>query len=115
PGSDGQKTVTYRIHYQDGKEIGREVVQIVSQTDPVAQMVSVGTKVMFAGNVEYWRPQVVAAAAANGLDPNMMLRIMNCETHGNASDISVFVINGQHPTGLFQFLPSTWATATQKY
>ena len=115
PGSDGQKTVTYRIHYTNGVETSREVVQVVSETDPQPQIVSVGTKVVFAGSVEYWRPLVEAAAAANGLDPNMMLRIMNCETHGNASDVSSFVINGQHPTGLFQFLPSTWATATAKY
>jgi len=111
PGADGQKTVTYRIHYTNGVETSREVVQVVSETDPKPQIVSVGTKVIFAGSVEYWRPQVVAAATANGLDPN----IMNCETHGNASDVSSFVINGQHPTGLFQFLPSTWATATAKY
>jgi uncharacterized protein YabE (DUF348 family) len=115
PGSDGQKTITYRIHYTNGIETSREVVQVVSETAPQPQVVSVGTKVLFAGTVEYWRPQVVAAATANGLDPNMMLRIMNCETHGNASDVSGFVINGQHPTGLFQFLPSTWATATQKF
>jgi hypothetical protein len=111
PGADGQKTVTWRIHYQDGHEIGREAVQLVSQTNPVAQVVTVGTKVMFAGSVEYWRPLVEAAAAQYGLDPNMMLRIMNCESHGNATDVSSFVINGQHPTGLFQFLPSTWISA----
>ncbi len=38
----------------------------------------------------------------------MMLRIMTCESHGNASVVSNFVINGEHPTGLFQFLPATW-------
>jgi uncharacterized protein YabE (DUF348 family) len=110
-GSDGQKTVTYRIHYNDGVETAREVVQVVSEKDPVAKVVVVGTKVIFAGSVEYWRPMVEAAAAANGLDPNMMLRIMNCESHGNASSVSGFVINGEHPTGLFQFLPSTWRSS----
>jgi len=66
---------------------------------------------MFAGNVEYWRPQVEAAAAAWNLDPNMMLRIMQCESNGNATDVSTFIVNGQHPTGLFQYLPSTWRAA----
>jgi uncharacterized protein YabE (DUF348 family) len=110
-GADGQKTITYHIHYKDGVETAREAIQTVSQTAPVTEVVVEGTKVIFAGSVEYWRPQVEAAAAAYGLDPNMMLRIMTCESHGNASDISTFVVNGQHPTGLFQFLPSTWISA----
>lgn len=111
PGSDGQKTITYRIHYHDGVETAREAIQTVSQTAPVAKVVVEGTKVIFAGSVEYWRPLVEAAASANGLDPNMMLRIMTCESHGNASSVSSFIVNGEHPTGLFQFLPSTWRSA----
>jgi uncharacterized protein YabE (DUF348 family) len=110
PGSDGQKTVTYRIHYQDGVETARQSLQTVSETQPTPKIVVEGTKVIFAGSIEYWRPQVEAAAARYGVDPNMMLRIMNCESHGNASSISSFVVNGEHPTGLFQFLPSTWTS-----
>lgn len=108
PGSDGQKTVTYRIHYQNGIETKRQAVQTVSETAPVAKVVLEGTKVIFAGSVEHWRPLVEAAAAQWGVDPNMMLRIMMCESRGNASVVSHFVVNGEHPTGLFQFLPSTW-------
>ncbi len=36
---------------------------------------------------------------------------MSCESHGNATSVSAFVINGEHPTGLYQFLPSTWRAA----
>ena len=104
-GSDGQKTTTYRIHYQNGVETGRQVLQVVSQTAPVAEVMSVGTKVLFAGNIEYWRPQVQAAAAQYGVDPNLMLGIMSCESHGNATDV-----NSIGASGLFQFLPSTWAS-----
>ncbi|HEY6736906.1 MAG TPA: ubiquitin-like domain-containing protein [Candidatus Saccharimonadia bacterium] len=111
PGTDGQKTVTYRIHYQDGVETGRDLLQVVSQTDPAPKVVVVGTKVLFAGSVEYWRPLVEAAAAQYGLDPNMMMRIMSCESGGNATTVSRFIVNGEHPTGLFQFLPSTWRSA----
>lgn len=110
-GSDGQKTTTYRIHYQDGVETGREAIQVVSETKPVTRVVVEGTKVYFAGSVEYWRPQVEAAAAKWGIDPNMMLRIMNCESHGNATDVNVHTVNGEHATGLFQYLPSTWRSA----
>jgi uncharacterized protein YabE (DUF348 family) len=111
PGSDGQKTITYRIHYQNGVETARQTLQVVSQTAPVAKVVVVGTKVFFAGSVEYWRPQAEAAAAQWGIDPNMMLRIMACESRGNATSVSHFIINGEHPTGLFQYLPSTWLAA----
>lgn len=104
-GSDGQKTVTYNIHYQNGVETSRQVLQVVSQTAPVAQIISVGTKILFAGNIEYWRPQVQSAAAQYGVDPNLMLAIMNCESHGNATDV-----NSIGASGLFQFLPSTWAS-----
>jgi uncharacterized protein YabE (DUF348 family) len=110
-GSDGQKTVTYRIHYQNGAETSRETLQVVSQTDPVTKVISVGTKVVFAGSVEYWRPQVEAAAAQWNYDPNTVLRIMACESKGNAASVSNFVIGGEHPTGLFQYLPSTWRSA----
>ncbi len=109
PGVNGQKTATYMIHYTNGAETSRDLVQLVSQTAPVPQVVEIGTMVIFEGSVEYWRPQVDAAASANGIDPNMMLRIMECESNGNAADVSSFVVDGQHPTGLFQFLPSTWA------
>jgi hypothetical protein len=40
-----------------------------------------------------------------------MLRIMACESKGNATTVSGFIINGEHPTGLFQYLPSTWRAA----
>jgi len=111
PGADGQKTVTYRIHYKDGVETAREAIQTVSETPATPKIIVEGTKVIFAGSVEYWRPLVEAAAAQWGLDPNMMLRIMACESHGNALSVSSFTIGGEHPTGLFQFLPSTWRSA----
>jgi uncharacterized protein YabE (DUF348 family) len=110
-GSDGQKTVTYEIHYRNGVETSRELLQVVSQTAPVTEVVAIGTKVLFEGSVEYWRPLVEQAAAQWGLDPNVMLRIMQCESNGNAGDVSTFVVLGQHPEGLFQYLPSTWEAA----
>ncbi len=110
-GSDGEKSVLYRIHYRDGVEVSREQLRTVSQTAPVDRVVMVGTKVLFAGSVEHWRPMVIAAATQWGLDPNMMMRIMSCESKGNATSVSHFVVNGQHPTGLFQYLPSTWRSS----
>jgi uncharacterized protein YabE (DUF348 family) len=111
PGVNGQTTETFLIHYENGVETSRQPLQLVSQTQPVTQVEVIGTEVIFEGSVEYWRPQVIAAATQWGVDPNTMLRIMECESNGNAGDISTFVVDGQHPEGLFQYLPSTWIAA----
>lgn len=110
-GTDGSQTASFRIHYKDGVETGRQLLALVSRTEPTPRVVVKGTKVLFAGSVEYWRPIVAAAAAEWNYDPNTLMRIMACESRGNASSISNFVVNGQHPTGLFQYLPSTWRAA----
>jgi hypothetical protein len=107
-GADGQKVLKYLVHYQDGVETSRDLLQTVSQTEPVARVEVLGTKEFFAGSVEYWRPMVEKAAAQWGVDPNTMLRIMACESKGNATAISRLSFGGEHPTGLYQYLPSTW-------
>jgi uncharacterized protein YabE (DUF348 family) len=110
-GSDGSKVVTFRIHYRDGVETSRQIVALISQTNPVAGVQVVGTKEFFTGSVEYWRSEVVAAATQWGIDPNMMLRIMNCESRGHATSVNTATVNGEHASGLFQYLPSTWYSA----
>ena len=107
-GVDGQKIDLFRIHYQDGREVSRELIKPISQVAAVNRVEVVGTKVLFAGSVEYWRPMVEAAAAKWNYDPNAMMRIMACESGGSAVSVSHFIVNGEHPMGLFQYLPSTW-------
>lgn len=115
-GSDGSRQVTYHIHYQNGAEIARETLKVEGQVNPVDQVMIVGTKVAFAGSIEYWRPLVTEAATANGLDPNKMLSIMSCESGGDASNyngrrfgLSVQqALKNDNAMGLFQFKPSTW-------
>jgi len=110
-GANGQKVATYLVHYTNGVATSQDLLNVNSVTSPTTQVVSVGTEVLFEGSVMYWRPQVLAAAAQWGVDPNTMLSIMECESNGNAADVSTFVIDGQHPTGLFQYLPTTWTAA----
>ena len=110
-GADGAKVTTYKIHYKDGVETGREVIKLLSRTEPQPKVMVVGTKVLFSGSVEYWRPMVAAAAAQWNFDPNVMMRIMACESRGNATVVSQFIVNGEHPMGLFQYLPTTWKAA----
>ena len=101
-GRDGSETVTYRIHYLDGVESSRVILATANRVEPVTKVITVGTKVLYAGSVEYWRPMVIAAATQYGMDATKMMRIMSCESSGNA-----LASNGNH-FGLFQYLSSTW-------
>lgn len=43
-GSDGKKMVTYEIEMQDGKEISRKLIASVTTTEPVKEVIVVGTR-----------------------------------------------------------------------
>ncbi len=49
-GVDGKRTVTYRVHYHDGTEVGRETLKIEGEVDPVTEVDVVGTKVIYAND-----------------------------------------------------------------
>ncbi len=115
-GSDGKRTVTYLIHYRNGVEIKRDTLKIEGEVKPVTKVVLEGTKVIFPGSIEYWRPKVEVEAAKWGVDPNRMLRIMACESGGDASNYNgrragispQQAIKDNRAIGLFQFKPTTW-------
>lgn len=48
PGVDGAKMVTYKVTYHDGTEQSRNVIQEVVTTEPVEEVVVIGTKVAVA-------------------------------------------------------------------
>ena len=60
-GSDVHRRITYRVHYRNGVEIGRETVSIDGQVNPVTKVISVGTRVI-SGN------EVIDAAARIAAD-----------------------------------------------
>jgi uncharacterized protein YabE (DUF348 family) len=81
PGSDGQKTITYKVHYRDGVETGRQQLQVLSETAPVTKVVHVGTKVPDDG----WA------------------KLRQCEAGGNYA-----MNSGNGYYGAYQFDLSTW-------
>ncbi len=101
-GVNGHRQVSYRIHYENGVETSRVSLSVSGQVDPVTEVKLIGTKVQFAGSIEYWRPYVEEAAARWGVDPNLMLAIMKCESGGRAN-----ASNGSH-FGLYQYSAATW-------
>ncbi len=105
-GYDGEKIVTYRVNYQDKKETSREVVRVEVVKEPQKQIIVKGLKraTSFSGSVEYWRPYVLAAASKYGADSDQLMRVMACESGGNA-----LAYNPSGASGLFQFMPSTYS------
>ncbi|MFI5240588.1 MAG: ubiquitin-like domain-containing protein [Candidatus Saccharimonadia bacterium] len=106
PGTNGSEAITYHVHYENGIEMYRNVLAVADVVNPLSEALTVGTKVVFAGSVEYWRPYVTAAATQNNINPNLMMAIMSCESHGNAAATNN---SGPGHYGLFQYDPQTWA------
>jgi uncharacterized protein YabE (DUF348 family) len=61
PGVAGQKTQRIRITYEDGEETGRELVEETIDSEPIAERVAYGTKIVWRtidtpeGPKRYWR------------------------------------------------------------
>jgi uncharacterized protein YabE (DUF348 family) len=87
PGTNGRKNVTYEITMQNGKEVGRKVIQSVTLEEPKEQVEIVGSKPSFSGDF--------AAALA---------KLRACESGGNYA-------NKKNPLyrGAYQYSYSTWA------
>ena len=93
---------TYLIHVVDGREIGRELLASQQIAAPVAEIRRIGTRTP-TGSAEI--EQIIRdAAAAQGADAEQLLRVAYCESRFNPG-----AYNASGASGLFQFLPSTWA------
>ena len=107
-GVPGEAANTYRIRLADGVEAERTLVSSDELIAPVAEVRRVGTFVppppppVGGGDVA----AIIRSAAAQwGADPDQMLRVAYCESHYNP-----YAVNASSgASGLFQFLPSTWA------
>jgi hypothetical protein len=96
---------TYRVELADGLESGRTLVASVEVVTPVAEVRRVGTRpavpVAAPADIE----AIIRAAAAKwGADPAQLLRVAWCESRYNPS-----AYNASGASGLFQFMPRTWA------
>jgi uncharacterized protein YabE (DUF348 family) len=116
PGQFGQKLITYKVISKDGVESSREEISSNILVSPVKATISRGAKSNFSGSVEYWRPYVVSAANRYGANVEQLMRVMACESGGDASNYNgrsagltaAQAMAQNRAIGLFQFLPSTW-------
>lgn len=84
-GSPGKKIVTYEDELQNGKVVGKKVIQSVVVVQPVTQIVAVGSAPLTT-NLQEW-----------------LMKLRDCESGGNYSDNTG---NGYY--GAYQFSLGTW-------
>ena len=96
---------TYRVEVADGLEAGRVLVSSVEVVTPVAEVRRVGTRPAVPAAAPAEIESIIRAAAARwGADPAQLLRVAWCESRYNPS-----AYNASGASGLFQFMPRTWA------
>ena len=104
-GAPGLADNTYRVHVDDGAETGRTFVSAVEIVTPVAEVRHVGTKPAAPAAAPAEIESIIRTAAARwGADPTQLLRVAWCESRYNPS-----AYNASGASGLFQFMPRTWA------
>ena len=102
PGEPGRTENTYFVHIVDGREISRTLVSSQPLAAPVTEVRRFGTRTPPASSeIE---AIIRDAAAAQGADAEQLLRVAYCESRFNPG-----AYNASGASGLFQFLPSTWA------
>ena len=101
-GAPGRVENTYLIHVVDGRETARALLSSQELAAPVTEVRRVGSRTPPASSeIE---SIIRDAAAAQGADPEQLLRVAYCESRFNPG-----AYNASGASGLFQFLPSTWA------
>ena len=103
PGQPGRTENTYFVRVIDGRETDRGLLGSEVLASPVTEVRRVGTRIPTAsGDIE---AIIRNAAAAQGADAEQLLRVAYCESRFNPGAYNA----SSGASGLFQFLPSTWA------
>lgn len=98
PGTPGKRVVTYQIQTQNGKEIGRTVLQQAIVQAAVPSIVARGTVVAVTGSHESW----MAAAGISGSDYGYVNYIVSRESNWNPASL-----NASGCAGLGQACPGS--------
>lgn len=102
PGQPGRAENTYLVRVVDGRETDRALLSSEQLAAPVTEVRRMGTRTPPAfSEIE---AIIRDAAAAQGADPEQLLRVAWCESRFNPG-----AYNASGASGLFQFMPGTWA------
>ena len=103
PGVPGQLVNTYRVQVVNGREVERVLLASLEVTAPTSEVRRIGTRAPQApAEIE---AIVREAAARQGADAEQLLRVAWCESRFNPG-----AYNASGASGLFQFMPRTWAS-----
>jgi uncharacterized protein YabE (DUF348 family) len=102
PGEPGRVENTYLVRVVNGRETARTLVSSLTLSVPVTEVRRVGTRIP-PGSSEI-ETIIRDAAAAHGADAEQLLRVAYCESRFNPG-----AYNASGASGLFQFMPRTWA------
>lgn len=88
-GKDGVRTKTYRITYEDGVQVSKDLVKNEITTAPIDQITLIGTKILTYGSGEAtwyaWKP---GGAAHNTLPFGTKVHVVNLDT-GKSVDVTI--------------------------
>lgn len=104
-GVAGSKKLTYQVTRENGVEVGRKLVKTDIVSQPVNEIISVGTKPVITGWCAY-NDWVTDAAIKNGIDPDGLCYRMHKESNGHANS------DGGRYKGLFQYEPGLWTSVS---
>jgi uncharacterized protein YabE (DUF348 family) len=107
PGEPGRVENTYLVRVVDGRETARTLLSSLQLTAPVTEVRRVGTRIP-PGSSEI-EAIIREAAAAHGADAEQLLRVAYCESRFNPG-----AYNASGASGLFQFMPRTWAANSER-
>lgn len=102
PGEPGRVENTFLVRVVDGRETARTLLSSEQVSMPVAEVRRIGTRTP-TGSSEIEKI-IRDAAAAQGADPDQLVRVAYCESRFNPG-----AYNASGAAGLFQFMPGTWA------
>ena len=101
-GEPGRVENTYLVRVVNGRETSRTLLSSLTLSVPVTEVRRVGTRIP-PGSSEI-ETIIRDAAAAHGADAEQLLRVAYCESKFNPG-----AYNASGASGLFQFMPRTWA------
>lgn len=103
PGVPGQLVNTYRVHVVDSQVVERVLLASLEVTAPTREVRRISTRAPQApAEIE---AVIREAAARQGADAEQLLRVAWCESRFNPG-----AYNASGASGLFQFMPRTWAS-----
>jgi resuscitation-promoting factor RpfB len=88
PGSNGQETITYLVHYQNGIEQTRQQLSVTITQQPVTQVVQVGTKINYSADPVTLGQELAAGRGWTGSEWDALYQLWEHESGWNPNSVN---------------------------